>query len=87
MGKKILDDQPAYLSSEEAKFSLGGYRGPLATCHYKTSELEQVESVGGISLAITHCTRKQKIARHWKRFWCCYLVGTIIFLSIFLPIL
>lgn len=82
-----MDDRPAYLSSDEAKFSLGGYRGPLATGHYETSELEHVESVGGVSLAITPQTRKQKMVRHWKRFWCCYLVGNIIFLAVFLPIL
>lgn len=25
--------------------------------------------------------------KHWRRFWCCYLLGIIIFLAIFLPIL
>jgi hypothetical protein len=87
MGKKVLDDRPAYLSSDNAKYSLGVHRGPLPTSHDETSKLEQVESVGGISLATTHRTRKQKMARHWKRFWCCYLVGNVIFLAIFLPIL
>ena len=28
-----------------------------------------------------------KIQRHWKRFWCCYLIASIIFLAIFLPVL
>jgi hypothetical protein len=84
MGKKMQDDRPAYLSSDEAKFSLGVHRGPLASGQ---SEVEHVESVGGISLSITNQTRKQKLARHWKRFWCCYLVGNVIFLAIFLPVL
>jgi hypothetical protein len=25
--------------------------------------------------------------RHWRRFWCCYLLGSIIFLAVFLPVL
>lgn len=87
MHKKIQDDRPAYLSSDEAKFSLGVHRGPLVSDHYETSEVEHVESLGGISLATTKKTRKQRLARHWKRFWCCYLVGNITFLAIFLPIL
>ncbi|OOQ84520.1 hypothetical protein PEBR_29860 [Penicillium brasilianum] len=86
MGKKVLDDRPAYLSSDNAKYSLGVHRGPLPTGNDEVTKLEQVESVGGVSLATTHRTRKQKMARHWKRFWCCYLVGNIIFLAILLPI-
>lgn len=31
--------------------------------------------------------KKQKVMRHFKRFWLWYLIGTIIFLAIFLPIL
>lgn len=27
------------------------------------------------------------LKKHWKRFWCCYLVATVIFLAIFLPVL
>lgn len=27
------------------------------------------------------------LLRHWRRFWCCYLLGMVIFLAIFLPIL
>ncbi|RJE20820.1 hypothetical protein PHISCL_06839 [Aspergillus sclerotialis] len=27
-----------------------------------------------------------KFQRHWKRFWCCYLIASIIFLAIFLPV-
>lgn len=86
MGKN-LDDRPAYLSSDDAKYSLGVHRGPLLGAHDEGSKLEQVESAGGVSLATTHRTAKQKIARHWKRFWCCYLIGNIIFLAVFLPIL
>ncbi|KAJ5692736.1 hypothetical protein N7462_002159 [Penicillium macrosclerotiorum] len=86
MGKKI-DDRPAYLSSDDAKYSLGLHRGPLpASGIDENSKLEQVESAGGLSLATTHRTRKEKFARHWKRFWCCYLIGNVIFLAIFLPI-
>ncbi|KAJ5593976.1 uncharacterized protein N7459_000184 [Penicillium hispanicum] len=90
MGKK-LDDRPAYLSSDDAKYSLGVHRGPLAAVNdngdgEKGNKLEQIESAGGLSLATTSRTRKEKLARHWKRFWCCYLIGNVIFLAIFLPV-
>ncbi|KAJ5549367.1 hypothetical protein N7513_006601 [Penicillium frequentans] len=83
MGKTI-DDRPAYLSSDDAKYSLGVHRGPLATA-VDDPKLEKVETAGGLSLATTQ-TRKAKFARHWKRFWCCYLIGNVIFLAIFLPV-
>ncbi|KAF7715338.1 Uncharacterized protein PECH_007249 [Penicillium ucsense] len=86
MGKRSVDDRPAYLSSDDAKYSLGVNRGPLPTGGDENSKLEQVDSAGGVSLATTHRTRRQRMARHWKRFWCCYLIGNIIFLAIFLPI-
>lgn len=86
MGKN-LDDRPAYLSSDDAKYSLGVHRGPLFGGHGDDAKLEQVESAGGLSLVTTNRTRKEKLARHWKRFWCCYLIGNIIFLAIFLPVL
>ena len=87
MGKKI-DDRPAYLSSDDAKYSLGIHRGPLVPAGPdEGAKLEQVESAGGLSLATTNRTRKEKFSRHWKRFWCLYLIANIIFLAIFLPVL
>lgn len=83
---KITDDRPAYLSSDGAKYSLGVHRGPLAPAGVDDPKLEQVQSAGGISLA-TNRSKKEKFARHWKRFWCCYLIGNVIFLAIFLPVL
>jgi hypothetical protein len=85
MGKTI-DDRPAYLTSDDAKYSLGVHRGPLDTAGLDDAKLEKVETAGGLSLATTQ-TRKEKFARHWKRFWCCYLIGNVIFLAIFLPVL
>lgn len=84
MGKN-RDDRPPYLSSDDAKYSLGVHRGPLVGG--EEPKLEQVESAGGLSLATTHRTRKEKLKQHWKRFWFLYLIGNIIFLAIFLPIL
>lgn len=86
MGRKT-DDRPAYLTTDDAKYSLGVHRGPLMPAGGdEGSKLEQVESAGGLSLA-TNRTRKEKFARHWKRFWCIYLIGNVIFLTIFLPVL
>ncbi|KAJ5288763.1 hypothetical protein N7478_001793 [Penicillium angulare] len=85
MGKNT-DDRPAYLSADDAKYSLGVHRGPLVpTGVGDASKLEKVETAGGLSLATTQ-SRKEKFSRHWKRFWCCYLIGNVIFLAIFLPV-
>lgn len=85
MGKNT-DDRPAYLTSDDAKYSLGVHRGPLVPDGVDGAKLEKVETAGGLSLATTQ-TRREKFARHWKRFWCCYLIGNVIFLAIFLPVL
>ncbi|KAJ6018619.1 hypothetical protein N7499_010189 [Penicillium canescens] len=82
-----MSDRPAYLSSDDAKYSLGIHRGPLFSKNVdEGSKLAQVESAGGLSLATRELNRKEKFARHWKRFWCLHLFVTIIFLAIFLPV-
>lgn len=87
MGKNI-DDRPSYLSSDDAKYSLGLHRGPLpAKGADDSSKLEQTTSAGGLSLETRKLKRKEKLQRHWKRFWCLYLIGNVIFLAIFLPVL
>ncbi|KAJ5749341.1 uncharacterized protein N7511_011037 [Penicillium nucicola] len=80
-----MSDRPAYLSSDDAKYSLGIHRGPLFSKDVEGSKLAQVESAGH-SLAARELNRKEKFARHWKRFWCLHLFVTIIFLAIFLPV-
>lgn len=88
MGKKNLDDRPAYLTADDAKYSLGVHRGPLPPAGLdESSQLEHVESAGGLSLVKKERKKKEKFAQHWKRFWCCYLFLNIIFLAIFLPVL
>ena len=32
-------------------------------------------------------SKKEKLKRHFKRFWLCYLIAGIVFLAIFLPLL
>jgi hypothetical protein len=32
-------------------------------------------------------SKRAKVKRHLKRFWCCYLIAGVIFLAIFLPLL
>lgn len=85
MGKN-LEGRPSYLASDSAKHSLGLNRGPLATTLDGDASLKQVESAGGVSLA-TSRPLKDKLLRHWKRFWFLYLVGNVILLAILLPIL
>jgi hypothetical protein len=78
------------MSGKEGKFVLGSNRGPLLTSdaehQVSGSELEKIQSTGGLSLTKVP-TRKEKLQRHWKRFWLFYCIGNVIFLAIFLPIL
>lgn len=53
------------------------------------ADVEHVEYLGGVD---SERSRKARRARlivqwHWRRFWCCYMLASIIFLAIFLPIL
>ncbi|KAJ5682073.1 uncharacterized protein N7477_002013 [Penicillium maclennaniae] len=77
------------MSAKEGKYVLGSNRGPLLTSNAENqvsaSELEKIESAGGLSLHKVP-TRKEKFQRHWKRFWLFYCIGNVIFLAIFLPI-
>ncbi|CAP92632.1 hypothetical protein N7489_008432 [Penicillium chrysogenum] len=84
MGKNT--DTPAYLTSDNAKYTLGIHRGPLISKDDDGAQLAQVESAGGLSLETRKLKRSEKFQRHWKRFWCLHLLVTIIFLAIFLPV-
>lgn len=52
---------------------------------------KDVEHVEHVEVAAVPPTKAQlaktKTQKHFKRFWCCYLLALIIFLAIFLPIL
>ena len=69
---------------------VGRHRGPFLTPGDPEDQaqlnLTKTESAGGLSLTRTP-TGKQKLMRHWKRFWFFYCIGNIVFLAIFLPIL
>ncbi|KAK4861820.1 hypothetical protein LT330_003855 [Penicillium expansum] len=85
MGKNT--DTPAYLTSDDAKYTLGIHRGPLISKgDDEGAQLAHVESAGGLSLETRKLKRTEKFQRHWKRFWCLHLLVTIIFLAIFLPV-
>ncbi|KAI1836428.1 hypothetical protein DTO006G1_2637 [Penicillium roqueforti] len=84
MGKNT--DTPAYLTSDDAKYTLGIHRGPLISKGDEGAQLAHVESAGGLSLETRKLKRSEKFQRHWKRFWCLHLLVTVIFLAIFLPV-
>jgi hypothetical protein len=53
-------------------------------------DIEHVKSVESLekskkSRSLKHV--RANVLKHWRRFWCCYLVAAIIFLAIFLPVL
>lgn len=79
-----------HLRDKAAKYTLGLHRGPLPPPNATGDDLEaleHVETAKTITLEKIQRTPTQKLARHWKRFWCCYLFWNVIFLAIFLPIL
>jgi hypothetical protein len=86
----VNTDTPTYLTSDNARYTLGIHRGPLVHKNAESAQLEQlaqVESAGGLSLQTRQLKKREKFQRHWKRFWCLHLFVTIIFLAILLPIL
>ncbi|KAL4815737.1 hypothetical protein BDW67DRAFT_191382 [Aspergillus spinulosporus] len=53
----------------------------------KGTEIEHVEALAsGNSLKKGKPRKRQRLKRHFARFWCCYLLGGTIFLAIFLPV-
>ncbi|KAL4736076.1 hypothetical protein BDV11DRAFT_211567 [Aspergillus similis] len=53
----------------------------------KDTEIEHVEAIAsGGSLEKGKPRKRQRLKRHFARFWCCYLLGGTIFLAIFLPV-
>jgi hypothetical protein len=54
------------------------------------SDIEHVESLDSLEKSKKPRSLKHvraNVQKHWRRFWCCYLVAAIIFLAIFLPVL
>ncbi|CBF84224.1 hypothetical protein AN2679.2 [Aspergillus nidulans FGSC A4] len=53
----------------------------------KGAEIEHVEALAsGGSLVKGKLGKRQRLKRHFARFWCCYLLAGTIFLAIFLPV-
>lgn len=54
----------------------------------KGAEIEHVEALAsGGSLEKGKPGKRQRLKRHFARFWCCYLLAGTIFLATFLPVL
>ncbi|KAF9891854.1 hypothetical protein FE257_003339 [Aspergillus nanangensis] len=66
------------------KRMLGAHRGDLEP---KDKDIEHVETLDGSEEKPGRVrAANRKVKRHLRRFWCCYLIGGIVFLAIFLPI-
>ncbi|KAL4977180.1 hypothetical protein BDW66DRAFT_150283 [Aspergillus desertorum] len=53
----------------------------------KGTKIEHVEALTeGGQLEKEKPGKRQRLKRHFARFWCCYLLGGIVFLAIFLPV-
>lgn len=82
-----------YKASQRA---LGSNRGAMDPSEEKKSkglassagvDVEHLESVSVDEKPGRIRATNQKVKRHIRRFWCCYLIGGIVFLAIFLPLL
>ncbi|QQK43688.1 cytochrome P450 [Penicillium digitatum] len=62
------------------KYIIGVNRGLLSPGTDETAKLEKVSS------SMSSISKKNKLRRHFRRFWCLYLIANVIFLSIFLPV-
>ncbi|KAG2417656.1 hypothetical protein HFD88_008875 [Aspergillus terreus] len=81
-----------YKASQRA---LGSNRGAMDLSEEKKSkgiassagvDVEHLESVSVDEKPGRIRAMNQKVKRHIRRFWCCYLIGGIVFLAIFLPL-
>ncbi|KAL4894994.1 hypothetical protein BDV59DRAFT_211855 [Aspergillus ambiguus] len=77
------------------KRALGSNRGALDPSEEKKkkgavispgTDIEHVEAVDVEEKPGRIRATNQKLKRHLRRFWCCYLIAGIVFLAIFLPI-
>ncbi|KAL2823292.1 hypothetical protein BDW59DRAFT_180749 [Aspergillus cavernicola] len=46
----------------------------------------EVEHVEAVAVGEEKPKKRQRLKRHIARFWCCYLLGGVVFLAIFLPV-
>lgn len=75
------------MGKKEKNCLLGANRGPFLTDEGVApgADLEKTNTAGGMSL-IAKPTFKEKLRRHWKRYWFILQIGNIIFLAWFLPV-
>ncbi|KAL4955776.1 hypothetical protein BDW69DRAFT_192970 [Aspergillus filifer] len=59
--------------------------GPSGTGKSK-AEGADIEHVEAVAVGDEKPTRRTRVKRHFARFWCCYLLGSIVFLAVFLPV-
>jgi len=50
-------------------------------------EIVHEEDIGSLERITWRENKARVLKKHWKRFWCCYIVAIVIFLAILLPIL
>ncbi|KAL2222674.1 hypothetical protein M432DRAFT_527064, partial [Thermoascus aurantiacus ATCC 26904] len=85
-----MDEKPSSLKDRLAKYVAGLNRGPLATspdgdkAKGENDVVERVEAMDDTKEQKPK--RKERIKRHFKRNWWWYLIGSIVFLAIFLPL-
>ncbi|KAJ5355537.1 uncharacterized protein N7496_012749 [Penicillium cataractarum] len=80
-----------HYSKEDGRFVIGSNRnlGSKQAPEALGDDMKHVESLGALEKSKSPPSLKSfraNVQKHWRRFWCCYLVAAIIFLAIFLPV-
>lgn len=89
MGGGVADGSPPYLGAKDGKNAIGAHRGLVALpkdVGEDDPNYGGIKEAKGVNLEPGPMTKKEKMKRHWKRFWCCYCLGNLIFLAILLPL-
>ncbi|KAL2813886.1 hypothetical protein BJX63DRAFT_442762 [Aspergillus granulosus] len=76
----------AYKARMAEKRAIGANRGELDKGSKAAGTGAEIEHVEAVAVGEEKPKRRQRIKRHFARFWCCYLLGSIVFLAIFLPV-
>lgn len=87
---KLLDIDKMHQTNQD-KYTIGSNRDASAVTKISSlnADFEHIERLDTVESTRFEAIKRTstKFHRHWRRFWCCYMLAAVIFLAIFLPIL
>lgn len=86
-----LSDTDEMQKTNKDKYIIGANRNASTVTKVSSlnADFEHIERLNTVESTRSGSIKRAniKFQKHWRRFWCCYMLAAIIFLAIFLPIL